>query len=189
MHEKLITHITDSLGHTPQNLDKVLPCFQPQEVKRNEHLLHAGEICKYVYFIAEGCIQVYVIDTQGNESVREFYFENQWVTDIFGFQNQNPSSEYIKAAEPSQLLRVHYNQFQHLMETIPPFAQMYKQILEVSYNDTIYRVNTLTSLNALDRIKWMMEHKPKLLKRLSSKLLASYLGITPETLTRYKAKL
>jgi CRP-like cAMP-binding protein len=115
--------------------------------------------------------------------------EEQWVTDIFGFQNQKPSEEFIKCIEACQLLSITYDRFQQLSREVPQFADIYRQILEVSYNNTVYRVNTLTSMDALERIRWFQEHKPKLMTRLSSKLIASYLGITPETLTRLKAKL
>lgn len=74
----------------------MLPFFQAVETKRGQHLLEPGEVCKNVYFIVEGCLQVYVLDSEGTESTREFYVEDQWTTDIFGFQNQTPSSEYIK---------------------------------------------------------------------------------------------
>lgn len=189
MKEKLAAHIIGRLGRTPENLPEVLHHFKEQRTKRGEHLLNEGEICQYVYFIVEGCLQVYVIDSNGNESTRELYVEEQWTTDIFGFQNQTSSSEYIKCVEPCRILKIHYDSFQQLSEAIPPFADIYKKILETSYNNTVYRVNTLISMSALDRIKWMMEHKPHLLSRLSSKLIASYLGITPETMTRLKSKL
>jgi CRP-like cAMP-binding protein len=189
MIELLKQHIVNRLGREPENLSLVLPHFEPVHVKRGDHLVLAGEVCKYVYYIAEGCVQVYVVGKQGNESTREFYVEDQWVTDIFGFQNQSPSTESIKCVEPSKLLRIHYDSFQQLAQQVPQFAAIYKQILEVSYNNTVYRVNTLTSLDALDRIKWLMDNKPKIMARLSSKLIASYLGISPETMTRLKAKL
>lgn len=189
MIDALRSDITRRLGKAPSDLEAVLPYFQEVKTKRSEHLLREGQTCHYVYFIVKGCLQVYVIDPNGNESTREFYFENQWTTDIFGFQNQLPSKENIKCVEPCRLLRIHYDGFQQLAASIPQFLQVYRQILEVSYNNTVYRVNTLTSLNALDRIKWLMEHQPRILTRLSSKLVASYLGITPETMTRLKAKL
>lgn len=91
--------------------------------------------------------------------------------------------------EPCKLLRIHYDSFQQLEASVPQFASIYKQILEVSYNNTVYRVNTLTSMDALERIRWMMENKPKIISRLSSKLIASYLGISAETLTRLKPKI
>ena len=182
-------HITRRLGKPPERLEEVILSFEPVQLKRGTFLLREGEVCKYVYFIVEGCVQTFVIDKNGNEATREFYTEEQWVTDIFGFKNQQASQEYIKCVEPSQLLRIHYDAFQHLSTAIPAFAQIYQQILESSYNNTVYRVNTLTALDALERIKWLMENQPKLMTRLSSKLLASYLGISPETMTRLKGKL
>ncbi|MBK9488713.1 MAG: Crp/Fnr family transcriptional regulator [Haliscomenobacter sp.] len=189
MLQVLQEHITKHLGKTPERLEEVSNAFEPLQLKRGAFLLRDGEICKHVYFIVEGCLQVFVIDKNGNESTREFYTEEQWVTDIMGFKNQQASKEYIKCIEPCKLLRIHYDVFQRFSSDIPAFAQIYQQILELSYSNTVYRVNTLTSLDALDRIKWLMENKPKLMTRLSSKLIASYLGISPETMTRLKGKL
>lgn len=182
-------HITERIGKRPENLELVLPHFEAVKTKRGEHLLVQGAVCKYVYFVVKGCVQVYVLDKNGNESTRSFYFENGWVTDIFGFKNQTPSSEFIKCVENCQLLRIHFEPFQALCKAVPQFDALYKEILEASYNSTVYRVNTLTSLNALERVQWLMENKPLIMTRLSSKLIASYLGISPETMTRLKAKL
>jgi CRP-like cAMP-binding protein len=189
MIESLRHHIITRLGREPENIHQVIPHFEQVVTKRGERLLQAGEVCRYVYFIVEGCVQVFVIDKSGNESTREFYVEDQWVTDIFGFQNQSPSTEHIRCVEPCKLLRIHFDGFQKMFQQVPQFAAIYRQILEVSYNNTVYRVNTLTSLDALDRVKWLMENKPKIMSRLSSKLIASYLGISPETMTRLKSKL
>lgn len=189
MVDVLEKHIIERLGKRPENLDKVLPHFEPLKTKRGELLLRQGSICRYVYFIVQGCLQVYILDKNGNESTRSFYFENGWVTDIFGFKNQTPSSEFIKCVEHCKLLRIHYEPFQALCNEVPQFDGLYKQILESSYNNTVYRVNTLTSLNALERVQWLMETKPFIMTRLSSKLIASYLGISAETMTRLKAKL
>ncbi|MEZ4963205.1 MAG: Crp/Fnr family transcriptional regulator [Saprospiraceae bacterium] len=189
MKNHLRQHIIERLGQVPENLDTVLEAFTEKKTKRNELLLQEGDICRHVYFIVKGCLQVFVIAENGTESTREFYFEDQWTTDIFGFQNQLPSKEYIRCVEPCHLLAISYDQFQKMGAAFPPFLKVYQQILEVSYNNTVYRVNTFTSMNALERINWLHEHKPKMLTRLSSKLVASYLGISPETFTRLKGKL
>ena len=134
MIEALEKYITGQVGRRPENIDQVLPHFEPLKVKRGEHLLMQGSVCKYVYFVVKGCVQVYVLDKNGNESTRSFYFENGWVTDIFGFKNQTPSSEFIKCVEHSELLRIHYEPFQVLCKQIPQFDAIYKQVLEQSYN-------------------------------------------------------
>ena len=189
MIEKLKEHITNRLGREPENLNLVIPHFEELRTKRGDILLRQGQICKYVYFIVSGCLQVYVIDKNGSESTRELYIEDSWTTDIFGFQNQIPSTEFIKCVEPCELLRIHHSSFQQLSDAVPQFAAIYKQVLEVSYNNTVFRVNTLTSMNGLERLQWFNDNKPKLKSRLSSKLIASYLGISPETMTRLKSKL
>ncbi len=189
MTEILEQYIIERFRKRPENLDKVLLNFEFKKVKRGTHLLTQGEVCKYVYFVLKGCIQVYILDKNGNEATRSFYFENGWVTDIFGFKNQRPSTEFIKCIEPCELLRIHFHAFQAMCKEVPQFDALYKEILEASYNTTVYRVNTLTSLNALERVQWLMETKPLIMTRLSSKLIASYLGISPETLTRLKSKL
>jgi CRP-like cAMP-binding protein len=189
MLENLKNHIINRIGSEPENLPYVLSHFETFSATRGQVILSMGEVCKYVYFIAEGCVQVYVTDQSGNESTREFYVEDQWVTDIFGFRNQIPSTEFIRCIEPTSFVRIHFDNFQKLSLQVPAFGMIYQQILELSYNNTVFRVNTLTSMDALDRIKWLMENKPKIMSRLSSKLIASYLGISPETMTRLKSKL
>ena len=74
------------------------------------------------------------------------------------------------------------------METVPPFALVYKQLLEASYANSVYRINTLVSLSALEKIKWLMDNRPVLMQRVSSKIIASYLGISQETYSRLKRK-
>jgi CRP-like cAMP-binding protein len=189
MRSILRDHIVKRLGTEPADLDRVLSLFESRQLKRGMHLLETGQICRHVYFIVKGCLQVYVLDQQGRESTRELYVEEQWVTDVFGFQHGTPSTEAIKCLEPCQLLCLNRHDFARLSSEVPAFAQVYQQILEISYNNTVYRVNTLTSLDALERMRWLMDHKPHLMSRLSSKVLASYLGISPETMTRLKARL
>ncbi len=182
-------HITNRLGDDIQNLDQVLLAFKPIKAKRNEHLLRQGDTCKYVYFIAKGCLQVYVYDNDFNESTRDIVTEDNWCSDLLSFGSGNPSSENIRAVEPCELFAVDRENFQKMTETIPQFDKVYKQILEASYANSVYRINTLVSLTALERIKWLMEYRPTLMTRLSSKLIASYLGIHKDVYSRLKAKL
>ncbi len=182
-------HIIERLGNDVSRLDEVLLYFKPLKIKRNEQILSQGEICKYVYFIAEGCLQVYVYDREANETTRDIITENNWCSELISFGSQSPATENIRAVEPSSLLAIDRNSFQLLVETVPQFDKVYKQILEASYANSVYRINTFVSLTALERIKWLMEYRPKLMTRLSSKLIASYLGISQETFSRLKAKL
>ncbi|OOG77670.1 Crp/Fnr family transcriptional regulator [Algoriphagus sp. A40] len=189
MIEVLRNHITNRLGKNPENLDRVLPAFKHIKTKRNEQLVKQGEVCKYVYFIAKGCLQVYVYDKDFNETTRDIVIEDNWCSELLSFGSGNPATENIRTVEPSELFAIDRQNFQQLMETIPQFDKVYKQILEASYANSVYRINTFVALNALERIKWLMEYRPFLMTRLSSKLIASYLGINKDVYSRLKAKL
>ena len=124
-----------------------------------------------------------------NETTRDLVIEDNWCSELMSFGSGNPATENIRAVEPSILLAIDRKGFQEMMETVPQFDAVYKQILEASYANSVYRINTFVSLSALDRIKWLMQHRPTLMSRLSSKLIASYLGIHKDVFSRLKAKL
>ncbi len=185
----LINHITKRLGTDLENLDKVLSNFKHISTKRNEQLLTQGEVCKYVYFIVKGCLQVYVYDKELNETTRDIVIEDNWCSELLSFGSGNPATENIRTIEPSELFAIDRQSFQLMMETVPQFDKVYKQILEASYANSVYRINTFVSLSALERIKWLMDYRPTLMTRLSSKLIASYLGINKDVFSRLISKL
>lgn len=185
----LRNHITSRLGNDLENLDKVLSTFKHITTKRNQQLLQQGEICKYVYFVAKGCLQVYVYDKDLNETTRDIIVEDNWCSELLSFGSGKPATENIRTVEPCELFAIDRQSFQMMMETVPQFDKVYKQILEASYANSVYRINTFVSLTALDRIKWLMEYRPTLMSRISSKLIASYLGIHKDVYSRLKAKL
>lgn len=189
MIEILREHITNRLGTDTYNLNEVLSAFKHVQTKRNEQLLQQGEICKYVYFIAKGCLQVYVHDKEFNETTRDIVLEGNWCSELVSFGSGNPATENIRAVEPCELFAIDRKTFQTMIETVPQFDEVYKQILEASYANSVYRINTFVSLTALERIKWLMDYRPMLMTRLSSKLIAPYLGINKDVFSRLKAKL
>ncbi len=189
MIEVLRNHIVSRLGNNVESLEEVLSTFKPLSVKRTEALLREGEICRHVYFVAKGCLQVYVHDAGMNETTRDIIVEEGWCSELISFGSGQPATENIRAVEASDLLCIHRADFQKLLQSVPQFDDVYKQILEASYANAVYRINTFVSLSALDRIKWLMQYRPSLMTRLSSKLIASYLGISGETFSRLKAKL
>lgn len=189
MLEVLKNHIISKLGNDLDNLDKVISCFTYIKTKRNEQLLQQGEICKYVYFVAKGCLQVYVYDKDFNETTRDLVIEDNWCSELISFGSGNPANENIRTVESCELFAIDRQSFQTMMETVPQFDKVYRQILEASYANSVYRINTFVSLSALDRIKWLMQNRPALMTRLSSKLIASYLSINKDVFSRLKAKL
>lgn len=182
-------HIINRLGKDTENIDTVLECFKPLYVERNQFLVREGEVCKQVYFIAKGCLQVFVYDNDMNETTRDIVTEGTWCSELLSFGSGKPATENIRTVEPCELLAIDKSSFEKLLATVPQFDKVYKQVLETSYANSVYRINTFVALSALDRIKWLMQFRPTLMTRVSSKLIASYLGINKDVFSRLKAKL
>lgn len=189
MIEILEAHIRQRLGSKTDNLELVLSRFKEFRFKRNEFVLKQGDNCSYVYFIARGCLQVFGYDAQMNESTRDLIVEQNWCSDLTSFGNGLPATENIRAVEPTELLGIDRNGFQEMMQKIPQFDQVYRQILETSYANSVYRINSFIAMDALDRMKWLQQYRPTLMSRLPGKLIASYLGINKDVYSRLKAKL
>jgi CRP-like cAMP-binding protein len=182
-------HLVDRLGKDTDHLDSVLDCFVPLQVERNKYLVQQGQVCKQVYFIAKGCLQVFVYDNDMNETTRDIVTEDAWCSELMSFGSGQPATENIRTVERCELLAIDRENFQKMMASVPQFDKVYRQILEASNANSVYRINTFVALSALDRIKWLMEHRPRLMTRVPGKLIASYLGINKDVFSRLKAKL
>ena len=189
MREHLQQYITQKLGRKPDNIQLVLEAFKPIQTKKNEVLVEVGQTCRNCYFIVQGCLKITTYNLNSDESTTNLAFENEWRTAISSFVNQQPSNERITAVEKSKILAISREKFQYFSENVSGFQRIYRELLEESYSRSITRVQTLMSMDALDRLKWLLGEHPLIFTRLSNRLIASYLGITEATLSRLKAKL
>lgn len=170
------------------SIEFVLSHFTVEYHKKNTVLLRDGEVCKHCYFINKGCVQIYHIDDKGNEATRDIYFEGHWMTNVESFSKEIPSTEFYKTIEPTETLTISRTDFFRLIAEVPQFMEAYRQILETSYSKSIDRVNTFNALDAKERYHWVTEQHPMILTRVPARIVASYIGITKETLSRLRTK-
>jgi len=189
MIDSLRSHILDRLGKKPEGLQEVLAAFEEKTGKKNEVLVEIGEVCRACYFIVSGCLKVVTYNYNGDESTTHLAFEGEWRTAMRSFINQQPSNERIVCVEPTRLALISREAFQRLSSEVPEFEFIYKVVLEESYTHSIERVQTLMAMDAMHRLKWLLNQHPLIFTRLSNRLIASYLGLSEATLSRLKAKL
>ncbi|WP_052732213.1 Crp/Fnr family transcriptional regulator [Hymenobacter terrenus] len=185
-YEALRQYICQRAGVAVAGLDEVLNCFRPTGLRRGHFLLRAGEVCRSCYFLVRGCVQVYEVDVNGVPRTRELFFENQFLTDLPGFLTGRLTTENFRGLEPCQLLAIGRDEFQQLQTTLPTFARLYEQALEASYAHSVHRIKSLLELDGAARLRWLWQTHPGLLTRLSNKVVASYLHLSPATLSRLK---
>ncbi|PRY50810.1 CRP-like cAMP-binding protein [Arcticibacter pallidicorallinus] len=172
-----------------QTLDAVCSYFKPFKAKRNEILLNYNQVSRHYYFINKGSIRLFTNTQEGHEISRYFAFEGNFVTALPSFIDQQPAEEFMQAIESSELLRISREDFYHLVDTMPGFTKIYTEILELGFIVAQKRIYGFQGSDAMQKVRWIIQNQPKILVRVSNKLAASYLGISPSTLSRIKAKL
>lgn len=169
-------------------IDNIISCFQLKTVKKNTVLLYQGEICKELYFVHSGCIRTYYLTKQGHEKTRLIAFENSLATSISSFISQQPSFEFVDTLENSELLVISHKDFYRLVADIPQWEKFYRRFLERAYLFQNKKIENLVTLSTKQRYDKLIADTPQYIQRLSNKILASYLDVTQETLSRLKSK-
>ena len=189
MYEGLKKYITSRTVISEKEMDLICSFFTPLNTKRNEILVRYEEICQQYYFVNKGCIRLFTINKEGTETSRFFAFEGGFGTALPSFIDQQPAFEYLQTIEKSELLVISRTDFYHLVATLPEFALLYREILELGFITAQKRIYGFQGFDALEKVKWIIENQPHFLLRVSNKMAASYLGISPSTLSRIKSKL
>jgi len=189
VHQELEQYIKSQGKIGQKELEQITACFKPIKTTRNEMLCNIGQVCKYFYFIKKGCLRMYEIDEKGNEVTGYFALEYSIISAITSFILQKPSRDCLVSLEASELLMISHNDFYKLVNTVPPFANVYHKFMEFAFIHSQMRIYSFLGMEGIDKIRWVIEHEPKLLSRISSKAVASYLGMTNSTLSKLRAKL
>ncbi len=172
-----------------EELDVVLSFFNPISKEKNELLLSPDVVANQLYFIKKGCLRLYYINDGQSIATRFMAFENTFLTSMVSFISREPSTEYIQTMECSELLSISYNDFQYLRKTIPAWEDIYIYILEYGLTVINSKLNTLLTKSASERYLDLLKNNRQLIQRLSNANLASYLNISPETLSRLKSQI
>lgn len=171
-----------------RELNQIVHYFKPKSVKKNNVLLHEGSVCREFYYIHNGGIRTFFIDKNGQEKTRYIMLGNQIGTTLKSFISQKPSFEFIEALEVTELLVISYQDFYRLNKEIDNWKIFYQKILELAYIFQNRKIEALVTLTAKQRYEELLKENPVFIQRLNNKVLASYLDMREETLSRLKSK-
>lgn len=167
----------------------ICAAFVPKRLKKKAFLLRAGEVCKYFAFVLAGALRLYSVDDKGGEHVLSFGVENWWVGDRESCVLLTPSRYYIDALEDANLLLITHAQMQELIRTVPAMAELMRELDRRHAIATQKRLQAAISSTAEERYITFLSQYPSYVHRFPQHLIASYLGILPETLSRIRTKL
>jgi CRP-like cAMP-binding protein len=157
-----------------------------RKIKRKQYILQEGDICKHFTYVSEGCFKMYGVDNSGSEHNLTFAAEDDWIADIDSLHKEKPSKLFIEAIEPSAILQVSKGDLWYLYSNFPKFDRNFRVIIEDKYIELQNRLLQTFSANARERYENFLEHYPNLTNRLPNTQIASYLGITPEFLSKIR---
>lgn len=157
-----------------------------KKLRKRQYLLQEGDVWKYNAFITKGCVRTYTVDEKGNEHILNFAVEKWWTGDRESLFSGKPSVYNIDALEDSQVALITKENFNLLCKEIPAFNNMVTLILEKSFIVSQSRIQSFISSSAEEKYLKFLETFPHLPMRVPQGMIASYLGITAETLSRIR---
>jgi CRP-like cAMP-binding protein len=189
MEELLISYIKSKISVTEEEMAIILSYFKPIRLKKNELLLTNGQSSQRTFFVTSGCLRIFFINEEGQDSTRYFAFENQFATALVSFITSEPSEKFIQAVEDSEVYYITHKNFYHLLDIIPQWEKFYRIYLEIAYVTNTKRLMSFLVQDALEKYRQLLDENPIIVRRLSNKMVASYLNISQETLSRLKSRL
>lgn len=168
------------------DLEKTL---KERSIKRKQFILSEGDVCAHYNFVLEGCFRMYKVDEKGNEHNLQFAVERGWIADIGSFHSEKPSELYIEAMEQSVILQIAKADLLYLYTTHTVFDRIFRVLVENAFISMQKRVLQNISATAEERYLDFLKSYPKLTNRISNVQIASFIGVTPEFLSKIRKEI
>jgi CRP-like cAMP-binding protein len=187
MYDLILKNISRFITLTSEEEQYFTSLLKLKKLKKKQYLLQEGDVVRYDYFVNKGCLRTYSIDEKGQEHVVQFSIEDWWTGDMYSFLTQTPARYTIDAIEDTELLCLERNALEELYIKVPKFERFFRHLLQNAFISLQERIIAGLSQPADERYCTFINKYPAMEKRLPLKQIASYLGITPESLSRIRS--
>jgi len=174
---------------SPEDMTVFNGLLKPKSIKKKQLLLREGEICNFEAYIVSGCLRTFYIDENGSEVILQFSVEDWWVSDIGSFHDRTPSLLYIEAIEDSELLTLNPTSKEELLTRVPQFERVFRLMIQRHLSALERRLIRTIAKTAEERYVEFIKQYPKIALRVPQHYIASYLGMTPEFLSKVRRRL
>lgn len=188
MFDAIVTHIRKHVSLTDAEADILTSLLTIRDVKKKEHLLESGTVCHENYFIVNGCFRMYLITTKGVEQVIQFGIEDWWITDYASYKSGLPSGYCIQATEKATVIVLDKKDEEKMFAKLPQMERYFRHVAEKAYSAQLMRIHYIFNLTGEEQYHLMNKKYPWFVQRVPQYMLASFLGITPEFLSKLRAK-
>ena len=174
---------------TDAEFEKLREWFSPIHVEKKEQFVNEGQISRNVYFVDAGATHTFISDKKGEIHTVQFGFEGYWIGDMYSFFSGNPAIFTVETLEPTTLFAMKHVDFEKACSQIPKFEHFFRILIQNGYLSSLQRIAAGFSEDAEERYLSLIKKQPDLPQRVPQYLVASYLGIQPQSLSRFRQNL
>ena len=189
MFDNLRDHISSRITIAEDAFPLVASLMVPRRVRKGHTLTQTGEVCRHLSFVTKGCLRAYSVDPKGEEHVVQFALEGWWISDLYSFLTGKPGTLDVDALEESDVLLIDLASYEKLCTSVPAFERYFRILLQNNYIATHRRLLASISLSAEEQYVQLINDYPTIVQRVAQRHIASYLGITPEALSRIRGRM
>lgn len=188
MPESLYLHIKRHTALSEAEFNAIRGYFDTRKVKKKELLVTEGKLCTRHFFVVKGCLRLFFLKEDGQEQTIQFAIENWWMTDIDAFNKKKRAAFSVQAIEVTEVLEIEKNRLDELLETHPVMERYFRMVYERAYTASLFRVKYIFQLSKDAFYAHFSNTYPEFVQRIPQKILASFLGFTPEYLSALRKK-
>lgn len=189
MYKLLFKQLLEKIILTPEEEEIIKSYFTPKKLRKRQFLLQEGDICNRITFIEKGALYSYTADERGTQHILSFHFEGGWAGDLQSILSKEPTRFNIEVLEDCELLQLSPENEEILFAKVRSF----ESFVRINYRNAVIalqeRVQGTLGLSAEERYSRLLQQYPLITTRVPLHLIASYLGVTPETLSRKRRQL
>lgn len=189
MFKLLRRHFEKRVHLTDEEFNICTKFFISKKLKKHQFLLNERDVCRYIGFVNSGCLREYKIDSKGVEHILQFAIEDWWVSDLHSFLSGLPATYNIDALQDSEVLLIEKSAREELLDNCPKMERFFRLLIETNHVATNQRISNSLSASAEERYLKFIKTYPKLFEQVPQNHIASYLGITPQSLSRIRKEL
>lgn len=182
------SYLQDNASLSEDTIHELLPFCKIQNLTRGEILLAEGAMNRHFYFVESGLIRLYSISRDGREHVLQFAPENWWLSDRNHLRHSEPSAYFIDAIEDSSVVLLDQDFINRALSVSNAFSLFHEDLLQRHINQLYRRINLLIGATATERYHAFLSDYPNIFMRVPQWMVASYIGITPEALSRIRSQ-
>ncbi len=189
MYDVFFKSLTEKVAFTQEEINTIRDHLTPKKLRKKQYLLQEGDVCKYIAFVEKGVLRSYSIDQKGSEHIVQFALEGWTISDLYSFLTGEPSTYNIDAIENCELVLISRAAQEELIRKIPRYETYVRLIITNAYISLQKRINSVISLPIEERYLNFIKQYPNIIQRVPQHMIAAFMGLTPETLSRVRSKL